>query len=123
PPSARYTVAKTETLAMLDKSNKYVIETDFHLMRMLDGSSRLYPSWDDVDIVYMPINCGRNHWVTDILNLRWSDVHVSDSLHNPHRISSLIDHISKWTNALNVLLDKAGHFKRTGRKPYRFELF
>ncbi|GKA99703.1 hypothetical protein Tco_0827697 [Tanacetum coccineum] len=61
PPSARYTVAKTGTSAMLDKSNKFVIETDFHLMGMLDGSSHPYPSWNDVDIVYMPINCGRNH--------------------------------------------------------------
>ncbi|GJU33603.1 hypothetical protein Tco_1181957 [Tanacetum coccineum] len=61
PPSARYTVSKTGTSAMLDKSNKFVIETDFHLMGMLDGSSRPYPSWDDVDIVYMPINCGSNH--------------------------------------------------------------
>ncbi|GKD48079.1 phospholipase-like protein, partial [Tanacetum coccineum] len=80
PPSARYTVAKTRTSAMLDKSNKFVIETDFHLMGMLDGSSHPYPSWNDVDIVYMPINCGSNHW-------------------------------------------KAGHFERTGRRPYKFELF
>ncbi|GJY76650.1 phospholipase-like protein [Tanacetum coccineum] len=51
PPGARYTVAKTGTSAMIEKSNKFVIETDFHLMGMLDGSSRPYPSWDDVDIV------------------------------------------------------------------------
>nr|GEW65528.1 hypothetical protein [Tanacetum cinerariifolium] len=51
PPGARYTVAKTWTSAMLDKLNKFAIETDFHLMGMLDGSSRPYPSWDDVDIV------------------------------------------------------------------------
>ncbi|GJU23503.1 phospholipase-like protein [Tanacetum coccineum] len=38
------------------------------------------------------------------------------------RIPSLIDHISKWTNVLNVLLEKAGHFERTGRRPYNFEL-
>nr|GEX01796.1 transposase, MuDR, MULE transposase domain protein [Tanacetum cinerariifolium] len=50
PPSARYTVAKTGTSAMLDKSNKFAIETDFHLMGMLDGSSCPYPSWDDVYI-------------------------------------------------------------------------
>nr|GEZ47401.1 hypothetical protein [Tanacetum cinerariifolium] len=122
-PSARYTVAKTGTSAMLDKSSKFVIETDFHLMGMLDGSSRPYPLWDDVDIVYMPINCGCNHWVTGIVNLRWFEIHVIDSFHNPHRISSLIDHISKWTNVLNVLLDKAGHFERTRHRPYKFELF
>nr|GEZ04745.1 hypothetical protein [Tanacetum cinerariifolium] len=50
-PSARYTVAKTGTSAMLDKSSKFVIEIDFYLMGMLYGSSRPYPSWDDVDIV------------------------------------------------------------------------
>ncbi|GJW35429.1 phospholipase-like protein [Tanacetum coccineum] len=122
PPGARYTVAKTGTSAMIEKSNKFVIETDFHLMGMLDGSSRPYPSWDDVDIVYMPINSGGDHWVTGVLNLRWSTIHVIDSLNNPHRKKQLMDHISKWTNVLNVLLEKAGHFERTGRRPYNFEL-
>ncbi|GJV66970.1 phospholipase-like protein [Tanacetum coccineum] len=122
PPGARYTVAKTRTSAMIEKSNKFVIETDFHLMGMLDGSSRPYPSWDDVDIVYMPINSGGDHWVTGVLNLRWSTIHVIDSLNNPHRKKQLMDHISKWTNVLNVLLEKAGHFERTGRQPYNFEL-
>ncbi|GJW83127.1 phospholipase-like protein, partial [Tanacetum coccineum] len=122
PPGARYTVAKTGTSAMIEKSNKFVIETDFHLMGMLDGSSRPYPSWDDVDIVYMPINSGGDHWVTGVLNLRWSTIHVIDSLNNPHRKKQLMDHISKWTNVLNVLLEKAGHFERTGRQPYNFEL-
>ncbi|GKD73224.1 phospholipase-like protein, partial [Tanacetum coccineum] len=122
PPGARYTVAKTGTSAMIEKSNKFVIETDFHLMGMLDGSSRPYPSWDDVDIVYMPINSGGDHWVTGVLNLRWSTIHVIDSLNNPHRKKQLMDHISKWTNVLNVLLEKAGHFERTWRRPYNFEL-
>ncbi|GJU71711.1 phospholipase-like protein, partial [Tanacetum coccineum] len=119
PPGARYTVAKTGTSAMIDKSNKFVIETDFHLMGMLDGSSRPYPSLDDV---YMPINSGGDHWVTGVLNLRWSIIHVIDSLNSQHRRKQLIDHISKWTNVLNVLLEKAGHFERTGRRPYNFEL-
>ncbi|GJS86382.1 phospholipase-like protein [Tanacetum coccineum] len=51
PAGARYTVAKTGTSSMLDTSGKFLIETDFHLMGMLDGSSRPYPSWDEVDIV------------------------------------------------------------------------
>ncbi|GJS41801.1 phospholipase-like protein [Tanacetum coccineum] len=122
PPGARYIVAKTRTSVMIEKSNKFVIETDFHLIGMLDGSSRPYPSWDDVDIVYMPINSGGDHWVTGVLNLRWSTIHVIDSLNNPHRKKQLMDHISKWTNVLNVLLEKAGHFERTGRQPYNFEL-
>ncbi|GJR22452.1 phospholipase-like protein [Tanacetum coccineum] len=122
PAGARYTVAKTGTSSMLDTSGKFLIETDFHLMGMLDGSSRPYPSWDEVDIVYMPINTGGNHWVTGILNLRASTIHIIDSLEWTGRIPSLIDHISKWTNVLNVLLGKAGHFERTGRRPYNFEL-
>nr|GEY77953.1 phospholipase-like protein [Tanacetum cinerariifolium] len=122
PPGARYTVAKTGTSAIIDKSNKIVIETDFHLMGMLDGSSRPYPSWDDVDIVYMPINSGGDHWVTGVLNLRGSTIHVIDSLNSPHRRNPLIDHQSKWTNMLNVLLEKSGHFERTGRRLYNFEL-
>ncbi|GJW55484.1 phospholipase-like protein [Tanacetum coccineum] len=58
PAGARYTVAKTGTSSMLETSGKFLIETDFHLMGMLDGSSRPYPSWDEVDIVYIPINIG-----------------------------------------------------------------
>nr|GEX72326.1 phospholipase-like protein [Tanacetum cinerariifolium] len=76
PPGARYTVAKTGTSSMLETSYKFVIEIDFHLMGMLDGSSCPYPSWDEVDIVYMPINSEGNQWVTGILNLRWSTIHI-----------------------------------------------
>ncbi|GKA31823.1 hypothetical protein Tco_0718190 [Tanacetum coccineum] len=56
PAGARYTVAKTGTSSMLEISGNFLIEIDFHLMGMLDGSSSPYPSWDEVDIVYMPIN-------------------------------------------------------------------
>nr|GEX19416.1 hypothetical protein [Tanacetum cinerariifolium] len=82
PDGAWYTVAKTGTSSMLEMLGKFLIETNFHLMGMLDGSSRPYPSWDKLDIVYMPINIGGSHWVTE----------------------------------------KAGHFERTGRRPYNFEL-
>nr|GEV56516.1 hypothetical protein [Tanacetum cinerariifolium] len=47
---------------------------------------------------------------------------TSSMLKMSGRIPSLIDHISKWTNVLNVLLEKVGHFERTGRRPYNFEL-
>ncbi|GJV08504.1 phospholipase-like protein [Tanacetum coccineum] len=49
------------------------------------GSNLDHIGWLSDD-VYMPINTGG-------------------------RIPSLIDHISKWTNVLNVLLEKAGHLK------------
>ncbi|GJZ21677.1 transposase, MuDR, MULE transposase domain protein [Tanacetum coccineum] len=116
PPGARYTVAKTGTSAMIEKSNKFVIETDFHLMGMLDGSSRPYPSWDDVDIEVF-----HGYPVSNIL--RWSKFHLIDSLNNPHRKKQLMDHYIKMATVLGiVLLEKAGHFERTGRRPYNFEL-
>ncbi|GJS79998.1 phospholipase-like protein [Tanacetum coccineum] len=119
PPGARYIVAKTWTASMLPRSHKFVIETDLHLMGMLDGSPRPYLSWDDVDIVSLYAH--QFWWVTGIINLPRSRIHVIDSLHSLDRIPSLYDQISKWTSVLNVLLEKAGHFKRTGRLPYNFE--
>nr|GEU92660.1 phospholipase-like protein [Tanacetum cinerariifolium] len=83
PVGARYTMAKTETSSLLETP----------------------------DIVYMPINTGGNHWVTGILNLGASTIHIIDSLEWTGRIPSSIDHILIWTNVLNVLLEKAGHFK------------
>ncbi|GKD12357.1 phospholipase-like protein, partial [Tanacetum coccineum] len=61
---------------------------------------------------------------SSVLTLTLADlpIHIIDSLEWTGRIPSLIDHISKWTNVLNVLLEKAGHFERTGRRPNNFEL-
>ncbi|GJZ54780.1 phospholipase-like protein [Tanacetum coccineum] len=100
------TVAKKD-FTMIDEVNKFVIEDRFSFMRNVGWKSR--PTFMGcVDI--------------DLLNLRWSTIHVIDSLNNPHRKKQLMDHISKWTNVLNVLLEKAGHFERIGRQPYNFEL-
>ncbi|GKC12070.1 phospholipase-like protein [Tanacetum coccineum] len=51
PPGARYTVAKTGMTSLHMGSQKFILETDEHIIGMLDGSLRPYPSWDDVDSV------------------------------------------------------------------------
>ncbi|GJV06711.1 phospholipase-like protein [Tanacetum coccineum] len=122
PPGARYTVAKTGMSSLHMGSQKFILETDEHIIGMLDGSSRLYPSWDDVDIVYMPLHCNGNHWVTCVVNLPSSIIHVIDSLPNDDRYHTLKAHLSKWTSLLNVMLLKDGHFQRTRRLPYNFKL-
>ncbi|GJX17863.1 phospholipase-like protein [Tanacetum coccineum] len=69
PHGARFTVEKAGTASKHPGSQQFVIETDEHIKGTLDGSTRPYPSWDDVDWVYMPINAGGNHWVTSVINL------------------------------------------------------
>ncbi|GKB02933.1 retrovirus-related pol polyprotein from transposon TNT 1-94 [Tanacetum coccineum] len=64
PHGARFTVAKSGTTSLHPRSNRFIIEMDPHIIGRLDGSTRPYPSWDDVDWVYMPINVRGNHWVT-----------------------------------------------------------
>ncbi|GKB38341.1 phospholipase-like protein [Tanacetum coccineum] len=122
PPGARYTVAKTGMTCLHPRTQKFILETDGHIIGMLDGSSRPYPSWDDVDIVYMPLHCNGNHWVTCVINLSCSTIHVIDSLPNEDRYRSLNAHLSKWTSVLNVMLQRVGHFERTRRIPYNFKL-
>nr|GEV71059.1 hypothetical protein [Tanacetum cinerariifolium] len=77
PPGARYTVAKTRTSAILDKSNKFMIWTNFHLMGMLDGSSRPYPSWDDVDIFRIQQYLQNKHYAL------WEVIEFGDSYQAP----------------------------------------
>ncbi|GKE15280.1 phospholipase-like protein [Tanacetum coccineum] len=50
--------------------------------RTLDGSTRPYPAWNDVDWVYMPINARGKHWVTGAVNLPDSLFYVFDSMHS-----------------------------------------
>ncbi|GJW54775.1 UPF0187 protein, chloroplastic-like protein [Tanacetum coccineum] len=89
----------------------------------LDGTTRPYPSWDDVDWVYMPINTGGNHWVTGAINLPDSKFYVLDSLESDGRISSIYARIRQWTITLNGILEEQGHFERTERQPYDFQCF
>ncbi|GKA44092.1 hypothetical protein Tco_0736816 [Tanacetum coccineum] len=61
PQGARFTVAKSRTSSFHPLSKIFIIQTDPHIIGTLDGSTRLYPSWDEVDWVYMPINAGGDH--------------------------------------------------------------
>ncbi|GJS04394.1 retrotransposon protein, putative, ty1-copia subclass [Tanacetum coccineum] len=51
PHGARFTVAKVGTASKHPGSQMFVIETDEHIKGTLDGSTRPYPSRDDVDWV------------------------------------------------------------------------
>nr|GEU41790.1 reverse transcriptase domain, reverse transcriptase zinc-binding domain protein [Tanacetum cinerariifolium] len=53
-----------------------LIETDQHGIGTLDGSTRPYPTWNDVNWVFMPIHVGGNHWVTGEIDLPNSHVYV-----------------------------------------------
>ncbi|GJS29903.1 hypothetical protein Tco_0490523 [Tanacetum coccineum] len=64
PQDADWTVSKSGTTCVHSENNRFMIQTDTHIIRMLDGSTRPYPSWKNVNWVYMPINVGGNHWVT-----------------------------------------------------------
>ncbi|GKE06554.1 phospholipase-like protein [Tanacetum coccineum] len=119
PPGARHTMAKSRTASMHPGSKMFVIETDEHIKGMLDGSSRPYPSWDEV---YMPINSGGDHWVTGVINLPNSTIHILDSLPCQHRIPKLRKHISQWNKLVNYILQKVSHFERTRRQPYDFQV-
>ncbi|GKD17469.1 hypothetical protein Tco_1206627 [Tanacetum coccineum] len=56
PHGARITVAKSMTPSLHLGSKTFAVETYQNIRGTLDGSTRPYPSWDDVDWVYMPIN-------------------------------------------------------------------
>ncbi|GJQ89923.1 hypothetical protein Tco_0001062 [Tanacetum coccineum] len=56
PDGARCIVAKSKTASLNPGSNIFLLQTNRHLRGTLDGSTRPYPSWSDVDWVYMPIN-------------------------------------------------------------------
>ncbi|GJZ12729.1 hypothetical protein Tco_0547959 [Tanacetum coccineum] len=51
------------------KNNRSLIQIDPHIIGMLDGSTHPYPSWKNINWVYMPINASGNHWVTGAVNL------------------------------------------------------
>ncbi|GKE18534.1 hypothetical protein Tco_1426111 [Tanacetum coccineum] len=69
PQDVDWTVSKSGTACVHPKNNQFIIQTDPHIIGMLDGSTRPYPSWKNVNWVYMPINVGGNHRVTSTVNL------------------------------------------------------
>ncbi|GJR44369.1 phospholipase-like protein [Tanacetum coccineum] len=120
---ARFIVAKSGTASQHPGSQQFIIETDQHIKGTLDGSTRPYPSWDDVDWVYMTINAGGNHWVTATINLPYSIIFILNSLHSDHRMSSLYHQLTEWTKKVNGILEYHGQFARTRQQPYNFQYF
>nr|GEX47803.1 RNA-directed DNA polymerase, eukaryota [Tanacetum cinerariifolium] len=72
-----------------DENNRFMIPTDPHIIGTLDGSVRLFSSWNDVTWVYMPINAGGVHWVTEAINLTDSIFYVFDSMKSESRMLML----------------------------------
>ncbi|GJU81998.1 phospholipase-like protein [Tanacetum coccineum] len=69
PQDADWTVSKSGTACVHPENNRFLIQTDPHIIGMLDGSTRPYPSWKNVNWVYMPINVSGNHWGSSSLGL------------------------------------------------------
>ncbi|GJT46313.1 hypothetical protein Tco_0955028 [Tanacetum coccineum] len=61
PQDADWTVSKSGTTCVHNENNQFMIQTDPHIIGTLDGSTRPYPSWKNINWVYMPINVGGNH--------------------------------------------------------------
>ncbi|GJZ93009.1 phospholipase-like protein [Tanacetum coccineum] len=95
-------------------------DTDQHIIGTLDGSTRPYPAWNDVDWVYMPINAGGNHWVTGAVNLPNSLFYAFDSMHSEGTRLMLEQQIRDWTPVINGILQSRGCFNGTGRQPHNF---
>ncbi|GJS72793.1 phospholipase-like protein [Tanacetum coccineum] len=121
PHDARWRVAKSRATSLHPRSNQFIIQTNPHIIGTLDGSTHLYPSWNDVDWVYMPINAGGDHWVTGAVNLPNFRFYVFDSLHSEFDSPTLFETIRNWTNVVKVIFQSHGCFQGTGRQPYNFQ--
>ncbi|GKC30836.1 hypothetical protein Tco_1038130 [Tanacetum coccineum] len=56
PQDADWTVSKSGRACVHPENNQFIIQTDPHIIGTLDGSTRPYPSWKNINWVYMPIN-------------------------------------------------------------------
>ncbi|GJV36797.1 hypothetical protein Tco_1409274 [Tanacetum coccineum] len=61
PKNANWTLSKSGTVCVHRENNRFMIEMNPHIMGTLDGTTRPYPAWKDVNWVCMPINAGGNH--------------------------------------------------------------
>ncbi|GKB78832.1 transposase, MuDR, MULE transposase domain protein, partial [Tanacetum coccineum] len=118
--NANWTVSKSGTVCVHPENKRFMIQTDQHIIGTLDGSTRPYPTWNDVDWVYMPINAGGNHWVTGAVNLPNSLFYVFDSMHSEGTRLMLEQQIRDWTPVINGILQSRGCFNGTGRQPHNF---
>nr|GEV38685.1 phospholipase-like protein [Tanacetum cinerariifolium] len=92
-----WTLSKSGTICLHPENNRFMILTNPHIIETLDGSVRPYPSWMDVIWVYMPINVGGVHWVTEAINLVDSIFYVFDSTKSESRMLMLEQQVRDWT--------------------------
>nr|GEV22213.1 hypothetical protein [Tanacetum cinerariifolium] len=83
------TLAKSGTVCLHQENNRFMILTDPHNIRTLDGSVCRFQSWNDATWLYMPINVGEVHWVTGAINLADSIFYVFDSMESDSRMLML----------------------------------
>ncbi|GJY17915.1 phospholipase-like protein [Tanacetum coccineum] len=114
PQGARWIVAKLGTASLHPHSNQFIIQMDPHLIGTLDGSTCPYPSWNEVDWVYMPINARGDHWVTGAVNLLNSRFYVFDSLHSEVRRRQPYNFQVIYNDGLGCPIPQLANFKDCG---------
>ncbi|GJU36789.1 phospholipase-like protein [Tanacetum coccineum] len=94
PLNANWTVAYTSTISVHPENNQFIIVNDPHVIGTLDGSTRPYPSWNDVDWVFLPIHVAGNHWATGVIDLANSHFYVFDSMasENHKKMVNMVPH-------------------------------
>ncbi|GKA13066.1 phospholipase-like protein [Tanacetum coccineum] len=120
PLNANWTVAYTSTISVHPENNQFIIMNDPHVIGTLDGSTRPYPSWNNVDWVFLPIHVAGNHWATGVIHLASSHFYVFDSMYSRGNYDVISKLIECWTPVLNRILEDRGCFNGT-RRPYNFD--
>nr|GEX43985.1 RNA-directed DNA polymerase, eukaryota [Tanacetum cinerariifolium] len=121
PENAPWTVAKTGTVSIHPENHRFMIETDQHIIGTLDGTTRPYPSWNDVDWESMPLHVAGNHWVTRVIHLPTSHFYVFDSMCSEGTKNLISKLIKLWTPLINNILQECGCFNATrGRHCFEF---
>nr|GEU61185.1 hypothetical protein [Tanacetum cinerariifolium] len=93
---------------------------DPHVIGTLDGSTRPYPSWNDVDWVFLPIHVAENHWATVVIHLANSQFYMFDSMFSKGNNNVISQLIKCWTPVLNHILEERGCLNKT-RGPHSFQ--
>ncbi|GKA59710.1 phospholipase-like protein [Tanacetum coccineum] len=120
PSNANWTVAYTSTISVHPENNQFILHNDPHVIGTLDGSTRPYPSWNDVDWVFLPIHVAGNHWATGVIHLAESHFYVFDSMASEGNKEVISRLISCWTPVLNHILEDRGCLNET-RRPHYFQ--
>ncbi|GJY16073.1 hypothetical protein Tco_0386495 [Tanacetum coccineum] len=79
PLNANWTVAYTSTISVHPENNQFIIMNDPHVIGTLDGSTRPYPSWNDVDWVSFANTCCWKIIGQGVIDLDHSHFYVFDS--------------------------------------------